>query len=108
MLQASSNPVIPPPVQSSFGQVPEFDPHIHVLQTIPCTSLHFVHYTCGVDTWTWGSWAYGIYVSVLHILLCYTDISVLYSDDNFFDTTDTASPSTVVLSACHTAHFYMV
>ena len=35
MLQASSNPVIPPPVQSSFGQIPELDPHIHVLQTIP-------------------------------------------------------------------------
>ena len=84
------------------------DPEEGRVRSASCTSLHFVHYTCGVDSWTWGSWAYDIYVSVLQILLCYTDISVLYSDDNFFDTTDTASPSTVVLSACHTAHFYMV
>ena len=66
------------------------------VRSASCTSLHFIHYTCGVDSWTWGSWAYDIYVSVLHILLCYSDISVLYSDDNFCDTTDTTFPSTVV------------
>ena len=35
MLQASSNPVIPPPVQSLFDHILELDPHFHVLQTIP-------------------------------------------------------------------------
>ena len=53
--------------------------------------ITFVHCTCGVDSWTWGSWACDVHVSVLHILLCCTNISVLYSDDDFFDTTDTAS-----------------
>ena len=29
---------------------------------IPCRSLDLVHYTCGVDCWTWSSWTCGIYM----------------------------------------------
>ena len=62
--------------------------------------------------WIAGPGALGLMIYMfLYCTSCYviyTEISVLYSDDNFFDTTDTASPSTVVLSACHTAHFYVV
>ena len=49
-----------------------------------------------------------IYISALHILLCYANVDVLYSDYSFFVTTDVAAPFTVVLSAYHMAHYYMV
>ena len=136
MLRASSNPVIPPPVQSSFGQIPELDPHIRVLQTIPF-GLGLISTYCqhswgdGVGSWvrsdlllvrhyilfiTHAVWIAGpgalelmIYM-FLYCTSCYvilTSVSCILTII-FFDTTDTASPSTVALSTCHTAHFYMV
>ena len=49
VLQGSSNPVIPSPVQSSFDHITVLDLHIHVLPTIPVGSaqlnkLYRLHY----------------------------------------------------------------
>ena len=56
--------------------------------------------SCSGDCWTWSSWACDVYISAWHILLYYADVDVLYSD--------TTAAFTVVVKACHIAHFYMV